>query len=95
LILVLIIPSYWFWIKFFGLVIGAGIVEEIFFRGYVYSRSEEVFGDDRYQMVLNKEEGNVKGEIKKQQYMTFEIKYTSIFSSLVFTFYHILANLIP
>jgi membrane protease YdiL (CAAX protease family) len=83
-----------FWHKIYNGVIWAPISEEIYYRGYIYSRSEDIFGKGRFLLEWNVSKRNGEGQLVDKQFMTFEVTYTAIFSSIFFSlghFQHILS----
>jgi len=88
-IIILIPINDIFSLHFFHSVFGAGIVEELIFRGYLYSRSEEIYGPDRHYIVWAREEYDDEGKSRLKPVMTFEITYAALLSSMFFGLYHL------
>jgi membrane protease YdiL (CAAX protease family) len=69
--------------------VGAPIVEEMVFRGYVYGRAETAWGQARFFTMWNREVPNeATGAMDVKPVMTFELTYAAIISSLIFGIYH-------
>ncbi len=78
-----------FWLLFIATVFGAGIVEEFFFRGYLYYRFQELFGNNRYLILWNSEYYTKEDKYITKELMSFEVKHAAIVSSLIFAMVHI------
>ncbi len=79
----------YFWLCVYTTVLGASIVEELLFRGLLYSRCQDVYGSNRYSITMTREVIDGSGNILEKPLMTFEIPYATLFSSVVFTFWHV------
>jgi membrane protease YdiL (CAAX protease family) len=66
-------------VLFIHLAVGAPIVEEIIFRGYLYYRCEELYGGDK-KLVFYKQE--------KEPFRKLHISYAALISSFFFGIYH-------
>ncbi len=82
------VPAFNFGVTVFNGVIGAAIVEELFFRGYLYSRCEDLFGKNRHYVEWTRQEYNKSGDLIEKPFMTFEITYAALLSSLIFGIAH-------
>jgi len=80
------LPSF-IYSKIHGIV-GASIVEEIVFRGYFYDRCAEKFGKSRHFILWQRQTFDPQGRVNNNIFMTFEISYAALFSSLLFYVYH-------
>ncbi len=78
-----------FWLLFIATVFGAGIVEEIFFRGYLYFRFQEVFGSNNQTFSWNREYYNEEEKDIKKKILSFKVQDAAIASSLIFALVHV------
>ncbi|MBD3352999.1 MAG: CPBP family intramembrane metalloprotease [Candidatus Lokiarchaeota archaeon] len=73
--------------------IGAPLVEEILFRGYIHEKSEEVWGKDGWYInwkllkYPNSQDENVK--VHEKRVMNFRITFAALFSSFLFGVWHL------
>jgi len=68
----------------------APIVEEIIFRGYIYSRAEAVWGRRRFFAAWSQQEKSPQTQVvQTKRVMGFEITFPALVSSIFFGIYHI------
>ncbi len=68
----------------------APIVEEIIFRGYIYSRAEVVWGHRHFFTTWSREDKNPQTRIlETKRVMSFEITFAALVSSIIFGIYHV------
>lgn len=70
--------------------VGAPLVEEYLFRGYIYERSKTVWGTDGLYISINKQitsHNDLKQ--KKKELSLMRITYAGLFSSLLFGIWHL------
>jgi membrane protease YdiL (CAAX protease family) len=67
----------------------AAFGEEVYFRGYFYLRSEDVYGRGRFFFEWKFTKRNDEGRFVGKTFMTFEITYPAIFTSIIFAAAHL------
>lgn len=77
-----------FWLLFFHGVVGAPIVEEIIFRGYIYLRCESIYNQNGYYISWTRKKFDDEGLLTEFPFMTFQVTYAAIVSSLLFGIFH-------
>ncbi|MHA1819367.1 MAG: lysostaphin resistance A-like protein [Promethearchaeota archaeon] len=86
--------NVYIWLTFLHACIGAPIVEEIIFRGYVLNRAMDVWKNEGWYLTWNKKiyvatAGEERANIKEIPIMNFQISYAALIMAIFFGIWHI------
>lgn len=74
---------------FFHACVGAPLVEEVLFRGYLYGQAETIYGSDGWLLTWTaRARDPATGQPTTKTLMTFQVAYAALFSSFWFGVWH-------
>ncbi len=78
-----------FWLDIYSGVLLAPIVEEIVYRGYIYLRCDDIYQGGRIYYEWKSKKYDEDGKLVERTFMTFEITYAAVLSSVLFSVSHV------